>query len=97
VLSRDTFQRCIDSRTAVPWDPATASSAPEYSSRGPPPPAVFNNYGLLEMDNFNELHKARALFVEAVRVADSLHGPHTNGYEVMVGNLDKITRKIRGE
>jgi len=95
VLARDTFQRCIDTRTASPWSP-TMGSVPAYNPQfGPPPPAVFNNYGLLEMDNFNELHRARALFQEAVRVAEALHGSNAHGYDVMVGNLDKVTRMIQ--
>ncbi len=92
-LSRDTFQRCINSRTTVPWD-AALGGAPIYNAN-PPPAAVFNNYGLLEMDNFKDLGKARHLFTEALRVAELTEGVHTHGYDVMRGNLDKVTEAMR--
>lgn len=95
VLSREIFQRCIDSRTQSVWTAGTSLGLPQYTSPlGPPPPAVFNNYGLLEMDNFQELSKARALFQEAVRIAESQHGTHAHGYDVMVGNLNKVTHVL---
>lgn len=92
ILSRETFQRCIDSRISSEWN-ILSDIPPNYIST-PPPPAVFNNYGLLEMDHIGNYLKAKYLFKEALRLVSISEGKETNGYEVMLRNYNKVNQLL---
>ena len=91
--SKEAFERCINSRLKSSYNgmditiKGTLDIDNDDIYISPPPPAIFNNYGLLELESFANIKHANELFHEAKRIMYKYN--MMNGHDIILRNIER--------